>query len=375
MKNFIFNKFLIVVLFFYSCSGGGEDNDLKTREVIVSPKALEQTIKSGDLIDNIWQVKLETTKDNLFGTAFTVLSNGKYIYIYDMLQNAIFIFDMKGNYVNKIDKQGRGPGEYVKITDVQLSFAKDEIILSGQKKLLYYSETGEFIKSQDVFKELYFFNRKELSDGRVAYFTGKKTNLGAEIKNHHLLIKSGDNKITSYFPNAGEAEIKIISMDPYITGSDDEHFFHLPFRNTIYSIKEDKVKPVYNINITGRNIPSDVFEEVRRTDEFKKKYFENNDYITIFGSVVATNEHIIVPLCSNNWKIIANVWISRKTNNYIVSKNIILPTGDLLSRYPRTATGDTLITVQDDIEADRMSREVSEELSNPTVTFFTLKSF
>jgi hypothetical protein len=368
-------KLTILISVFYICFSCSPDNDQLSNHVniYVEPEQLGQTIKSEGIIDTLWRVKLETTEDNLVGTVFRILCNGKYIYLYDLGQDAVFIFEMDGKYVNKIDDKGKGPGEYIKIDEVQLASGNDELIIYGNRKFLYYTPTGEFLRSEQPDQDIYFFNRKELGNSDVAFFTGKKNNFLEGVRNRHLTIKTNDGSFKSYFPNELEKEIKIISTDPYIFSNSYDTYFQIPFRNQIYKISEKDVELIYNIKITEGEIPSEVFKEVRDTDEFKMKYFSNPNYISIFGSVVATNNYIIVPLCSKNWRIIGNLWISLKTNNYFVAKNIELPSKEPLSTYARTTIGDTVITLQDGIEANRMGRKINEISTNPYITFYTLK--
>jgi hypothetical protein len=67
-------------------------------------------------IDSIAFIPLETDSICLISNTTKILYNNDCYFIFDKKQKKVLIFDQKGNFVNKIDNAGRGPGEYIEIT-------------------------------------------------------------------------------------------------------------------------------------------------------------------------------------------------------------------------------------------------------------------
>lgn len=105
-------------------------------------------------------VHLQAGEDNSFG--FARISKieivGDKIYIFDEQPRTyyrVLIFDLDGNPVAKIDSRGRGPNEYLQITDFAVDPAGNIWIADAQKDVLFkYSEAGEMLESRPYTSEI-----------------------------------------------------------------------------------------------------------------------------------------------------------------------------------------------------------------------------
>jgi hypothetical protein len=382
MKNIFFSNakynlifYSIIIIVSISCSSG-KDKAINHGEIRVTNRDLSQSLPYTELVDKVWTVQLETVKDNLFAMAFRVLSNGSKIFILDIKQQTVFIFDMNGRYVNKIKEQGKGPGQYLRIGDLQLSPDKKKIIIYGHEKFLYFSESGEYIESKTKREEINFHEHFFIDENVSALFTGKLRSKESSNYESELVIIRG-NEIQQYFPNSAENELNVLAVGPYLFGNNSKYFFYRPFRNQIYQIsKNGDVTPLLDIVIEGHEIPDEEFKSMYLS-KFNEEYIKNSDFINIAGSIVCTNRHMIVPLYSN-WKIIGNIWISLKSGDFHTAREVNIDEMDKkLSLFARATTGDTVITVQDDLEAKYLNKEQNLDslMKNPTVTFYTIKDF
>ena len=66
------------------------------------------------------------------------------IYILDKKQEIIFAFDSDGKYKNKLDKHGRGSGEYLSLDDFFITDSIIYILASDQQKISVYNSNFEF---------------------------------------------------------------------------------------------------------------------------------------------------------------------------------------------------------------------------------------
>ena len=144
-----YSKILIVFLIFLSgCSQNATKPDpLHSLDILAGMKN-EKELFLSDIADSIGYVKLETRSDCLLGYGQAIIRNNRIFY-----QNgepyAIYVFDISGKFLYKIDHQGKGPGEYVAILGWAVNQDGTRIALMdiGKQELHFYSADGRFIKS------------------------------------------------------------------------------------------------------------------------------------------------------------------------------------------------------------------------------------
>ena len=108
--------FVLVFLIFSRCSDGVES----TEPVIpINVKNVVETYDMTHIIDStILIIPLETNNNCLIGKIDKLEIKGERIYISDNLAKSIFIFDMTGKFIHKIDAFGKGPDEYLTISSM-----------------------------------------------------------------------------------------------------------------------------------------------------------------------------------------------------------------------------------------------------------------
>ena len=112
MKNNIL--FIILSFSLLSCQHKGDSTKNSTIETIPVFSNYTAELPFSAFVDTIELIPLETTEDNLIGEITRVIFNdGKYyIRSTNGMQNPkLFVFNENGKYIQKISKQGVGPGE------------------------------------------------------------------------------------------------------------------------------------------------------------------------------------------------------------------------------------------------------------------------
>lgn len=154
MKHRLFKKSGLILLklaliyktlSFISCNDYNEDKAIYTID-LEKLEAKELIIDSLFVVDKI--VQLETTGESVINYINKLFLSNKYIVVVDIFGSSVLVFDSSGAFITKIAKQGRGPGEYIKISDIYVEFEHGLIyILDGydSKKILKYSLTGDFL--------------------------------------------------------------------------------------------------------------------------------------------------------------------------------------------------------------------------------------
>ena len=248
MKQVVY--FTIFLFFIQSCSNKEiSDYSLENVPLIIDI----DSVKIVELkVNHVQYIPLETTDDCLIGTASKVLIKNERIYVADFhMAMAIFIFDMTGKFLFKIDKRGQGPGEYIYFDDFDIQSNGDIYIHdSWGKKFIIYSPEGKYI--QDIRADYYFlgfclfsnkiylstlYDRKMFANLAVYDMIDKKT---------ELLLK--DKKFLD------ESDITNFNSYKFYYSPDSIVYYSPKFSEIIFSIDGDGTHPA--IGIKNLRIPS-----------------------------------------------------------------------------------------------------------------------
>lgn len=131
--------------------GGGPVNDRKTIEVIDLLSEPESEITSlSEIATDIEYISLQTSSTSMIKFIRKVIISENRIYVQNNVEE-ILCFDKDGNFLYKLSKQGRGPGEYTFISDFSIDSVKNTLIILDGAEILEYENTGsEFILMKSV---------------------------------------------------------------------------------------------------------------------------------------------------------------------------------------------------------------------------------
>lgn len=112
----------------------------------------EDSIEYSFFVESIESIRLELTGSCLIGEISDVAISQDRTFVFDKRQQTIWIFDRNGKYIDKISKQGDGPGEYLQITQFEYDAKNNQIIVLSpwKKALLFYTSEGEYLKTVNL---------------------------------------------------------------------------------------------------------------------------------------------------------------------------------------------------------------------------------
>lgn len=104
-----------------------------------------------DYFKSIELIPLETSSDCLISAIDKIITyQGRY-YMFDPLQQIIFVHDSSGNFIFKIDKKGHGAGEYVSIVDFNINpYSGNLELLEPYGKLHFYDLLGNYLETEKI---------------------------------------------------------------------------------------------------------------------------------------------------------------------------------------------------------------------------------
>lgn len=86
-----------------------------------------------------------------FSQIGSITVNDEYIYISDWKEVYIKIYDHDGRYIRTIGNSGQGPGEFSRISGMQIINQKELVVFDGNsRRLTFFSLEGELIKTLSI---------------------------------------------------------------------------------------------------------------------------------------------------------------------------------------------------------------------------------
>lgn len=143
MKNYLFTLLLLIGI--CSCTSNNEKKVIDVAKAINNPVSLD----IHKYVSNIKYVPLETKSECIIGDIKKVLKSKNYIFVADFSDN-LFVFNSNGKFVKKVGNKGKGPNEYISITDFTINNAKKEIIIASMNEFLVFKFNGDFIRKSRI---------------------------------------------------------------------------------------------------------------------------------------------------------------------------------------------------------------------------------
>ncbi|PZX48681.1 6-bladed beta-propeller [Algoriphagus chordae] len=246
-------KIIIISIILYSCGELNNDKNLETR---ITVNTENPTTNNDEIFSSITLTPLETIDESLIIKINKLITHKQLYIILDEAQNSILIFNTEGKFLYKIAKEGQGPGEYGRISDIIINPHKEQLeILSPNGIVNIYSIKGEWIEDYEI-PEFRSTHLMELVDPDIRAIYSKDSRLD----NNLSLYSKSQNKIiftahteTSIFEN-----ISISLFRSPLKGSGDNLIFCTPFTNEIYKLSREGMSLIHSWDF-GQYTPN--FEE------------------------------------------------------------------------------------------------------------------
>lgn len=240
--------------------------------------------------ESVKLVPLETNEFSLIRSIDRIATDDKNLFIFDKTLSTLFIFDISGKYVDKIDDKGNGPGQYVLLYDFSLDKINKQLILYGDplRKLLYFNYQGEFVREKKIEgsngvkefsssdEDIYMLNYEEINSTCYLEKRNKKSLKFEDC----LLQKSNIEDFSKYYKGNS------------LTSSNNFINVTRRFDNNIYRIKDGQISVRYNIDFGRLNFPLNFLEEGYPWKELES-VFEDNKYVHTIVNVQENEKYLI----------------------------------------------------------------------------------
>ena len=275
---------LVSIICFFSCNGAISDKEvaidgdgLVTLDVPILKQVTTDLPSVAILFDSLVIIKLETSSfDSYLGNIDDIKSFEDTLIIKS--KHSLFLFKKDGSFIRKIEKHGRGRGEYLSISRFDIDKTNRKIVVLDRdlKKVLRYSLNGDYETEIEISDLIYdfailpcgdylFFNPDSYGDQSLFRRGLWRTNKNGEYLGHLVTI--------------GNEFRHVAINDHYLTHINDSliGFQGIEDNNLFYHITDDTIIPVFKMT-TDIVIP----KKLKRTDgnwgNPKKEYVKLNYY-------------------------------------------------------------------------------------------------
>jgi hypothetical protein len=179
-------KFNITALLFAlfiilpSCSNKPSTKDAAGPKIITVDRNAESNQLS-DLFGEVQLIPLETTDNSLMADIRLAKVRNDTLFFFSRKEYSLFVFNAKGEFLNRIGKVGQGPGEYWLIHDFDFCPKRNSVeMLSPAGSIFSYRMNGDFIEKRPLGDGVYSFQDFEyLNAGSIVLWTFVETGLNA----------------------------------------------------------------------------------------------------------------------------------------------------------------------------------------------------
>src|SRR5690606_23239585 len=122
------------------------DTDIKV--IHIESPWNDSTIFLSSLVSDVSVLPLEYNEASMLGEVVKLKIHDDKIYVQDKHKSSLSVFDINGRFLNNIGRQGRGPTEYIDLTDFDINGTTGHVLIHDNftLKIFAFLSNGTFIK-------------------------------------------------------------------------------------------------------------------------------------------------------------------------------------------------------------------------------------
>jgi len=244
MSKIKFFYILFSALALSSCQTGKNENTGAELSIDIN-----QSGNLSSILDSCYTYTiLESREESLIGEISKIELSEDRIYILDSRYKAVFIFDKKGKFINRIKKIGQGPGEYTSLTDMEI--LNSDVYVLARNRVVVYGEDGAWIKT--ILLDTHYSNFHLLSDKYIILYSGKTNSTMYDFTLYDYVNKSIIKRFFPYETSDGY----IPYNSPFYVTDSRELLIAKEYDYNIYSFADDNLNQKYTLKFnTTHSIP------------------------------------------------------------------------------------------------------------------------
>lgn len=243
-------KILIISLLVFSCKNWNTkfaESDLSAF-IVDFGKSTPKEIGLKEIAKSVRYIKLELKPECTIGSITELSATKDYFFLVNKEDHEIYQFTRTGEFVRKIGKAGRGPGEYPALIDLTFDESKGRIFVLTDflRKILIYDYNGTYLNSINI-PDRFAQSIDYIDSGIIAIQSGSTINtlVSTEIINEQgkSLVQFRSRIYKNISPNPDGKLYNLV----YRYKND---FYVKEFKNdTVYKMTANGLLPYFVVNL------------------------------------------------------------------------------------------------------------------------------
>jgi hypothetical protein len=285
MKTNLINCIIIILLISASCSRKPVSNPIAINGI--SLKEVPAIDLTG-ILEDIRFIPLENNREGLFANADKIVVEKGRMYILDKTLKAVLCFDTTGKFIFRIQRVGKGPGEYTELNGMCILPEEEKMILHNRipPKLLTYDLDGNYIK--ETRSQYGAYDIIDLGPNVIACFSFLRGFHGRDsIPTGIFLLKENGSFIDFVKDIGSYTSYYAVNYNSNLSDYPDGALV-LSQSDTIYRLdSRGRVSVDFALDLGPWRMPDDLREistmDPRHAEVFKGEYLQTKDQLVGFG--------------------------------------------------------------------------------------------
>lgn len=366
----------LIFISMYGCNIKNSQSDTDKVVIFVDDKDLEKTAYTSDIIDTstVEFICLEITPEIIGSVDKLIITDDKFI-ILDKTTKSIWIFNTHGEYLNRLNAQGRGPNEYVNLHTI--AFKKPNLIGildDGKRKIVWYNTIGDFIYSEEVPYAACDINFR---DGCLSVMYRYIPNTAPSSEKYYYHLNNvGNNSSTHFFPYY-QVGLFFGVNDPIFISNDSELLIRNPFTTSLYSIEDQRLVEKYDFDFKKPLFPYNKYKDESSVSVINRD-IKNGSYRGSIERITFTSSHLALRYSYSD--IMGYILYDKNNEKLKVFSGNMSDKFELYYPHPHTAHKDKFYSVLYpfmllDGMIERLGIKGDIESANPVIMSFKYNEF
>lgn len=181
-----------------------------------------------------------------------VVYNNDYYVLDDRLSN-LCRFDSSGNLLNTFGTVGLGENEYSKITDFDIDFGSNTVVIMSTENtsLFYYTLSGTLLKRKQV--GIYGTGFISLDDGDNIFY--RNFSGGTKGKGYNIITTDSNGYLHARaFPHDPNISDVAWESTGFLRKENGKTLFAQAFSDTVFEFINNTLLPLFNVSIASNNL-------------------------------------------------------------------------------------------------------------------------
>ncbi|MFA6128404.1 MAG: 6-bladed beta-propeller [Bacteroidales bacterium] len=283
-------KSFFCLAFFILMMAGCHTDNTAEQQVISVPFEHAEVIDMGQFIENIRYIQLQNHPESAFTNIDKMLVFGGNMFMLDKRLEAVFCFDTTGKFRYRIQRVGRGPGEYQELESFWLKPAEKELWLSSfwPSKIMVYNFDGVMLRE---FKTRWSGNDMvRVGDNTIAVYNTSGCNDGYDSLREGMFLLGEDGGCRGQAKILGDSSMYWSMAMHRCLEETENGALLLSQSDTIFKIdSKGAVTPDIFLDWGSLKFPDDLrriyFGTPGSEEVFKGNYVTGKDQLVAFGPI------------------------------------------------------------------------------------------